>query len=459
MRFRTTLITMIVAAGCVSGMFYMMRLDTSPGRANATIATLSLASMLPINEIDRISLQREGEPELVYERFDGVWMQVEPFPFRMDPFSIRQLAMIAMQLERELEIVEVQVDDGDLASRGFDPPRATIRYQWRDESLALELGRLVGAGRGYLRIKGQEQIYAVDQSLHQRAIRMDPKEWRDRRIFHDVSINAVSIERVAANDHMLLAVDRKQWKMHKPIETRVSSVSLTDLLQAMDSVRMGGFVSDQPDSLASFGLENPVATMAITTSRPVETDGEIQRVQETQRLLVGERTGGGTNDRYAMIEGVPVVFRLTNEAQSSLFIKTELMIDHTATGILPSDVKSIRIAYPDDDLLLEKDLDRWIAPEYGEIAVQVKYVETLLRQLTTLRPHAVAIQMYPVELEVCTITMFGYDGRPLDTVRVAHNEKTGQWIMENGDNVLRIFSENVELKIMPKHFGLESSLP
>ena len=459
MRFRTTFITMIVAAGCVTAMLYMMRRDASPQRANATVATLSLASMLPLDEIDRISLQREGESELVYDRLDGQWMQVEPFPFRMERFSIRQLAVIATQLERELDIVEVQIKDGDLASRGLDPPQATIRYQWGDESLALELGRLVGAGRGYLRIKGQETIYAVDQSLHQRAIQMDPKEWRDRRVFHDVSVDADSIERVVADDHLLLRADRRQWKMYEPTVTRVNTQALMELLQAMETVRMGGFVADQPDSLDRFGLEPPVLTMTLTSSHPVEIGGEIQQVQKTQRLLVGAPTAGGTNDRFAMIEGVPVVFRLTNEAQDRLFIKTERMIDHTATGILPSDVKSVRIAYPDDELLLEKDLDRWIAPQRNGISVDVKYVETLLTQLTTLRPNAIAIQTYPSDMEVCTITLFGYDQQPLDTVRVAQIEQTGQWVLENGDNVLRIHPASVEFRIMPRHFGLESPLP
>jgi hypothetical protein len=53
------------------------------------------------------------------------------------------------------------------------------------------------------------------------------------------------------------------------------------------------------------------------------------------------------------------------------------------------------------------------------------------------KPLSVAIAPYPRDQEVATITLVGYDSVPLDTVRIALDE-SGQWILENGDNVLRL---------------------
>ena len=88
-------------------------------------------------------------------------------------------------------------------------------------------------------------------------------------------------------------------------------------------------------------------------------------------------------------------------------------------------------------------------------------LENLLRLLTDTHPAEIAIQPYPHELEVATITFFGkYDKRPIDTVRIAKDPDSGLWILENGDDVLRFFKESmVHINLTPLDFGLVSAIP
>ena len=74
-------------------------------------------------------------------------------------------------------------------------------------------------------------------------------------------------------------------------------------------------------------------------------------------------------------------------------------------------------------------------------------VEGLLDQVTARRAPAVEIRPYPREAEVATITMYGFDARPLDTVRVARDPQTGLWVLENGDNVLRVFPAETHMPL------------
>ena len=84
----------------------------------------------------------------------------------------------------------------------------------------------------------------------------------------------------------------------------------------------------------------------------------------------------------------------------------------------------------------------------------------MLYQLTELHPAEIAIQPYPHDLEVATITFLGYDRKPIDTVRIAKDPDSGRWILENGDDVLRLFSESmVHINLTPLDFGLVSVIP
>ena len=82
----------------------------------------------------------------------------------------------------------------------------------------------------------------------------------------------------------------------------------------------------------------------------------------------------------------------------------------------------------------------------------------LLAQLSQVRPQAIRLAVFPAETQVATITLEGFGGRPLDSVRVARDETTQEWILENGDNVLRYFPESMRFPLTPEDFGLESPL-
>ena len=159
-----------------------------------------------------------------------------------------------------------------------------------------------------------------------------------------------------------------------------------------------------------------------------------------------------------MMEGRPVVFRLSAEALAAMFRHPRQLADPTASGVLPADVKRLTIRTGDGgDLTLERDLDRWLAPDSGMSEVPARLVNELLNQLTELRASGVEIRPYPRDMQVAMVTMYGYDLRPLDTVRIARDPQTRNWALDNGDNVLRIFPESMAVPLTAEDFGLGSS--
>lgn len=431
---RSTIAVVVIALLGVAALLLTSRRDR--GAAPPAEAGY-LVTDLPVEAITRVTLERAGQPRMVFVREGTGWMQVEPLSHPMDAFSMRQFGALAAQLQ-----VASVLDPGrvDAAALGLQPPQAVLTCEWPDGSVTLSFGRRAVAGRSYVRVTGDPAVYVVAGELPQRAVEIDPKEWRDRTLFHDVSVDADEVVIQDADRRTVLRRDRKQWMLQEPVVTRLDAQAGDDFFSALGRARSGGFILDRPDDPSKFGLDAPSGSVRVVTGDTV------------QALVVGGRMGVGSEDRFGMVEGRPVVVRLPAAVIAALFRPAEDLIDPTGTGVPAADVKSIVIRRPDGELTLQRDLDRWNTPDGTAVGPQV--VGSFLSRLTEERAMGVEIAPYPAEHEVAQVTLYGFGGRPLDTVRVVRFPDSGQWAMENGDGVLRLFPAEAQLPLAPADFGL-----
>jgi hypothetical protein len=196
----------------------------------------------------------------------------------------------------------------------------------------------------------------------------------------------------------------------------------------------------------------------VMTMRRLEEGGEIVQRPDTQRLIVGARIGVGSQDRFGMVEGRPVIVRIGEPVLRAFFRQPAELVSPVASGAVAADIKTIRIDGPDGDFRLQRDLERWIAPDHDDRDVTREIVDELLFALTQARAQQIELGAYPRDLEVAMITMLGFDARPLDTVRIAQlpgaGDEPGAFILENGDNVLRLHSAELSMPLTPQAFGL-----
>jgi hypothetical protein len=451
---KSTLAVLVVAALGVATLVVLER--GGPAEADPRDRLVLEDHSLPVDRVDRIELRRRDETPLVFARRAGGWEQVEPFGHPMDPFSIRQLAQQAAGLVAAARLDPEMLREGrSLAALGLDPPQAVIEYRWADGTLALELGRRGVAGRAYLRVAGEPDVWVVDQALHERAVDMEPREWRDRRIFQGVGIESDRIEWAFEGQVVELVRRRKTWEMSRPVATRLDPVTRDELFDAIGRARGAGFILDEPDDLAAFGLAEPLATLTVETTRPVEREGRLERETDVQRLLVGAPVGAGSSDRFGLVEGRPTVIRVPSAVLAAFFPAVTALADPTGCGARPEDVKLVHVSTATGELRFERDLDVWTAPDHGGARVDAALVEALLDQLTSLRAPVVELAPYPHELEVALVILHGFDRRPITTVRIVRDPETSRWAMENGDGVLRVFPDSLDLRLTLDAFGLE----
>lgn len=455
---RPTIIAFIVAVIGIVAVYIVESTDRIDSSIEGARHRVLAADRLPVEKVHTITLQRGEQTPLTFQLRGSRWWQTQPFEYPMDPFSMRQLIVQAAELEYVSTIKPTSSgNNGDsLAALSLHPPNAVITYQWDGRSIGFELGRRGIAGRAYVRVAGERDVYVVDQGLHDRAVDMDPKEWRDRSIFRDVSVDATRVERRNGEEQVIVERDKKQWRMLQPTPTRAAKPAMEEFLEACARAQVGGYILDQPTDLSRFGLDQPIAEVAISTERAVDDNGSVRTEINTQKLLIGSPIGLGSDDRFGKIEGLDTVVRLKAAVLAALLPAPRALVDPTGTGVQPSDVKQITILTPASDLKLERDLERWIAPDLGGVEVEYAIVDSLLKQICTVAAPTVEFRPYPRDLEAATITLYGYNHMPIDTVRVARDPETQRWALENGDNVLRIFPASMIMPLTPADFGLKS---
>ena len=439
MNTKPTIVAVVLAILSVVGAVALYSGD--PGGSGGVLVVLPGASSIPVDAVTRIEVRRADEAAMLFERTGDAWMQVEPLQFPMDAFSIRRLIIEAT----EVAVVRV-LGPGDAATTdlGLAEPRAEVTWTWSDGSYTLLFGRRSVAGRSYLRPAGDKDVYVVTGDLYQRAVEMNPKTWRDRTIFAPLPSQISAIEIDDGRRRVVIEKRRKRWMMTEPVRTRVDAAAGDALEGAILRARSGGFILDNPPDLSSFGLAEPSGTLTIRSP------------QQVARLLVGSRTGVGSEDRFGMVDGHAAVVRLSEAVLAAFFPKTVHLVDPTPSGVQPADVKAIVIRHGDGELKLRRELERWTAPDLGADA-DPAIVEGLLETLFTARAVDIEIGDTPLyELDGRTITLYGFDGKPMDTIRFAApgpSQRQGL-ALDNGDNVWRIFPPGTHIPLTREDFGI-----
>lgn len=408
----------------------------------------------PERVIDVI-LERDGVRYRFVRRGES-WWQTEPIEFPVDSWSIRQFVIRLLKTE---SVRSVPADPESLSRAGLSPAVASIELTILNDdgvsrTVGVELGKRSLAGRAYARMSDANATFdVVDATLHEFVLERDPKEFRRRDIFVDLS----EVDRVAFNSGGKLTVlerTGRDYRLSAPVRARADRAQAEELLDALRRARSGGFIVDRPAELAVYGLAPAAATITV--------DG----AGNTQTLLIGDAVSIGAQDRFGMMEGSQTIVRLPAAEIAGIVPRVERLLDAVATGVRPRDVGGLEIVSGANRVVLHREVEGWTARLFdvsridGADAaskeprvVDTDAVDRLLSALCEARAGSVEIADFPADREVARITLLGFAGEPIDTVRVARRASDDKLILENGDGVLRIHGA-IDLPLEPAALGL-----
>lgn len=413
---------------------------------SAASSALVHATPIPVDDVDRVEIRRPGPSresapiEVVFERSDEGWRQVEPFEVTADGFAVRRVVLAAADLSatRRNQVGDL-ADGGGLERVELATPDSNVTLTWPGGRTSIDLGARTVAGRAWIRIDDRDEVLVVNDALHEQAVEDDPRNWRSRRLFPG---NAEITEFRSANGDSVtrLLRDGRRWLMASPAETRADAAAIDRLVAIVGRIEHDGFVTDVPKQLSRYGLEDPAAIIDV-----VRDDGQVER------LLIGGPAGLVGRGRFAMIDGVPTVFRIDESTLRGLLPAVVSFIDSTGTGVDVADVRYLVIDTEQGRVRLDRDLDRWtLSVDDGPSGpVSGARVEALLAILSSTAATELQIQAFPARLQVGTIVLHAFDGRPLDAIRIARESADGRWATENGDGVLRLLPASTIMPLTP----------
>jgi hypothetical protein len=143
-------------------------------------------------------------------------------------------------------------------------------------------------------------------------------------------------------DKIAVSKEGESWKLVSPANVPADANAVDTVLSTLESAEISATVTEQPASLAGYGLETPRLTVAVVAEGP------------EQRLLLGRHTPDETGV-YAKYADKGRVFTVPAQVEASLLKKPVDLRDRSVLHMKREMVKRVDLKGPDADVLLVKD--------------------------------------------------------------------------------------------------------
>ena len=227
--------------------------------------------LLPDFDAGKVSSVEILRPNSVIhvDRTNGQWRLTRPTNYPAQTTMIENWLGLFNSLNRRAYISaeELQEQAGGLAAFGLEEPQAIVIIQHGQKKLRLRLGAKTPIGEKlYLQQVGSDGVYVTESALLDR-LPPAATDWRDPVFLRLQGLKFDRLQVHVRDGAREFAVERDPtttlWRLVNPRPARVDNGVLQQLLQQLQNVRVGQFVTDAPGSdLEPYGLQTPSVTLA-----------------------------------------------------------------------------------------------------------------------------------------------------------------------------------------------------
>ena len=294
---KTTLLVLLCAVVLGGAVYYF---DWKHGSAGKPEDKSKPAFAIQASDISSFTLAHPAAPDVPPIRFekrkDG-WEIVAPLETGADQPTAQGIA----DLLAEARVSQTEPGTPDrLKAYGLDPPRVSLQFQLRNGAThTLLLGEKVFTGDSvYTLVDAAKDVSLLPDSLLTSSSK-PLEDLRDHAVLHADSSQAASFTLKNSSGEMAAAKQNGTWQFTKPSSAPADGDGVTSLLSAAANAQMAGISSEQPESLAKYGLANPSITLTLASGKG-----------DTSTLLVGKKDG---DDCFARDPSRPMIFRISGD--------------------------------------------------------------------------------------------------------------------------------------------------
>jgi hypothetical protein len=399
------------------------------------------------SQVKRVEVQHGDQPIAAESEGDKGWKMVAPLQAKADKTKLNDL-ISAINGAKVKEFLEETPQD--LAKYGLNPPRWRLTFFIGDDRAekTLLLGDEDTAKSGLNAKRGSmDPVFLVETKLLEK-LPKEASDWRDRAL---MAFKRDEVERVQIRDGdstvEVACVDNcgkipdDRWQLKQPLEARADAVKVRTLLRNLEELKAKAFITENATDLSPYGLDHPAVQIHIW----------LKEQSAPVTLLFGAEDADKSG-RYLKFPDRSAVYLIEQKDYGDLVKTAPELRDLKLLALKARDVRKLEVTQADGNLVLEGEGETWNQVKPTKTKVEGYKVRSLLWKLEDLEfkeewpATAIAPDVHGLEQPAATLTLWGQDGKKLETLKLGKKLEGKEWVYAQIESSPMVYA--VDAKIL-----------
>src|SRR5438270_972700 len=261
MKWKTTLILFVIAAGVFAYLFFIE--SNRPGTEEAARQSQNVLNFSR-EKIDGVVIHK-GDEMIDIRRRDDKWRLETPIRDQADASLVNNLLLDleSWQKDAAISAKEMEADKSKLADYGLANPKLRLKLLGRGAQPEVFFGKDAALeGKMYVRFENSKETFLASQSV-KKAVEKKPEDFRDRKLTDLIMAQVVRVVLKTSAGEMELQKKGDHWEIAKPLHTRADDQKVNDLIAQVTTARIQQFVADDRGDLHPYGLAEPRGSLTL----------------------------------------------------------------------------------------------------------------------------------------------------------------------------------------------------
>ena len=296
MKWKTTLVLFVIAAGVFAYLFFVER--NRPGTEEATRQAQNVVNFSR-DKVNGIVIQN-GDDQIDIRRRDDKWRLEIPIKDQADGSVVNSLLLDLENWQKDAAISakEMEADKNKLADYGLANPKLRLKLIGPDTPPEIFFGKDAALeGKMYVRFGNSKETFLASQSV-KKAIDKKPEDFRDRKLADLIMAQVVRVVLKTSAGEMELQKKGDHWDILKPLHTRADDQKVSDLIAQVTTARIQQFVADDRGDLHPYGLAEPHGSLTLFAPNDKSAGRtDSSRGEQGQTLQIGGPATAGEKEK------------------------------------------------------------------------------------------------------------------------------------------------------------------
>ena len=358
------------------------------------------------SDVTKLELVHSNQT-FVLEKSGDRWELKKPLAVRTDASTVNSMLDELEFADRDRTLSEQDLKGVNLADFGLATPRMRITLTTMKESVTLLVGNETPTKDAlYMQIDGSKRVYVTGKSLFER-LNVGLDSLRSRV--------AVEVTPSAATRLEIRSVDRAielaktaaktnaepRWAIVRPLAARADQHKISELLTALNDLRIQDFVSEDPKDVHTYQLEDPEREVTVWTGDAAKT------------LLLGHALTNDASKVYAKLKTAGSIFTVSTDAAKKFAVQINDLRDAHVLTFNSADVHGIELVRGADKISLTRTDETWRLTAPVAETAEDPAVHQLLMHFETLNAKqfvadvATDLDKYGLATPAVTVTLQG----------------------------------------------------